>query len=120
MTHNVARTQSKSNARFEEQTFGAKDRPNKILKLYLLNPCGKIEFWTKTHGLWIMKNEIFVSESRAVTMQHIYKIIKTMWLVYRKDKLGTVEVYETDARVLPAFSRHGLLYTPFQLALFPI
>jgi len=41
MTHDVARTQSKSNARFEEQTFGAK-RPNMILKLYLLNACEKI------------------------------------------------------------------------------
>jgi len=51
MTHDVARMQSKSNARFEEHTFGAKDRPKKILKLYLLNPCGKIECWTKTHGL---------------------------------------------------------------------
>jgi len=68
----------------------------------------------------MMKNENFVSESRAVTMQHIYKIIKTIWLVYRKGKLGTVEVYETDARVLPAFSTHGLLYTPFHLAQFPI
>jgi len=47
----------------------------------------------------MMKNENFVSESRAVTMQHTYKIIKTIRLVYRKDKLGTVEVYETDARV---------------------
>jgi len=53
-------------------------------------------------------------------MQHIYKIIKTIWLVYRKDKIVTVEVYWTDARVLPALIRHGLLHTPFQLALFPI
>jgi len=53
-------------------------------------------------------------------MQHIYKIIKKIWLVYRKDKLGTVEVYETDARVLRALSRHGLLHTPFHLVLFPI
>ena len=54
MTHDVARTQSKSNARFEEQTFGAKDRPNKILKLYLLNPCGKIEF---DENAWFVNDE---------------------------------------------------------------
>jgi len=71
---------------------------------------------------WFVNNEKrdFFSESRAVTMQHIYKIIKTIWLVYRKDKLATVEIYETDAKVLPALSRHGLLHTPFYLAIFPI
>ena len=60
---------------------------------------------------WFVNNEKrdFFSESRAVTMQHIYKIIKTIWLVYRKDKIVTVEVYWTDARVLPALIRHGLL-----------
>ena len=71
---------------------------------------------------WFVNNEKrgFFSESRAITMQHIHKIIKTIWLVYRKDKIVTVEVYWTDARVLPALIRHGLLHTPFQLALFPI
>jgi len=38
-------------------------------------------------------------------MQHVYKITRKIWLVYRKDKLGTVEVYETDARVFPAFKQ---------------
>jgi len=33
-----------------------------ILKLYLLKPCyGKMNFWTKTRGLWKMKNAIFMN-----------------------------------------------------------
>jgi len=33
--------------------------------------------------------------------------------INQKDKLGAVEVYETDVRVFPSSARYGFLYTPF-------
>jgi len=49
MTHDVARTHSKSNARFEQQTFGAKDQ---------------IRFWNYT--CWILVEKLNFGRKRMV------------------------------------------------------